>query len=137
MRYEADADIANAEARREEAELKAKLRVEAAAPALLEACKAAGFVYDLAILDTPTGQAREELTEQNILRLAAIRQAGYANFVLDFQHPTYPQVYPGFQSNMASIDLLFCSGGEAGLELLLAGNVPRPLDQVDATRTGG
>ncbi len=69
--------------------------------------------------------------------LAAIRQAGYANFVLDFQHPTYPQVYPGFQSNMAGIDLLFCSGGEAGLELLLAGNVPRPLDQVDATRTGG
>ena len=60
--------------------------------------------------------------------LAAIRDAGYANFVLDFQHPAYPQVYRGFEPNMAGIDLLFCLGGEAGLEMLLDGNAPRPLD---------
>lgn len=69
--------------------------------------------------------------------LAAIRRAGFANFVLDFRHPTYPQVYPGFEPYMASIDLLFCLGGEAGLELILAGNEPRPVDEVPPPEEGG
>ena len=68
--------------------------------------------------------------------LAAIRRAGFANFVLDFQHPTYPQVYPGFEPYMAGIDLLFCVGGEAGRELMLTDNEPRPVDGVSSPKDG-
>jgi len=66
--------------------------------------------------------------------LGAIEEAGYANLMLDFQHPTYTQVYPGFEPYLAGIDLLFCLGAKAGLELLLAGNRPRPIDEVTSPR---
>ncbi len=33
----------------------------------------------------------------------------------DYQHPVYPQVYPGFEPYMAAIDLLFnCGPGKSG-----------------------
>lgn len=42
---------------------------------LLAACEKAQFVYDYAICRTPTGPERNKLTEQNILRMAAIAKA--------------------------------------------------------------
>lgn len=36
----------------------------------------------------------------------------------DYQHPVYPQVYPGFEPYMAAIDLLF-NCGPASLELMM------------------
>ena len=42
---------------------------------LLEACKVASSVYGRMICRTPTGDERNRLTEQNILRLAAIAKA--------------------------------------------------------------
>lgn len=36
----------------------------------------------------------------------------------DYRHPTYPQVYPGFEAYMAAVDLLF-NEGPAGLEIIL------------------
>lgn len=47
----------------------------AAAPDLLEACKQACVAYDYIICSTPTGDERNKLTEQNILRMAAIAKA--------------------------------------------------------------
>ena len=44
--------------------------------ALLDACKKASYVYDVAISETPTGLRRERLTELNILRMQAIQEAG-------------------------------------------------------------
>ena len=46
MSYEPEADVARQEARREEAELKARLKLEAAAPDLLKACKFLVSKYD-------------------------------------------------------------------------------------------
>ena len=36
----------------------------------------------------------------------------------DYQHPTYPQVYPGFEPYMSALDLL-CNAGPASLEIIL------------------
>lgn len=36
----------------------------------------------------------------------------------DYQHPTYPQVYPGFEPYMSALDLLF-NAGPASLEIIL------------------
>ena len=43
--------------------------------ALLEALRDASFAFDAAIANTPTGRYREKLTELNILRLQAIKDA--------------------------------------------------------------
>ena len=42
---------------------------------LLAACERASVVYDYAICRTPTGDERNKLCEQNILRMAAIQNA--------------------------------------------------------------
>ncbi len=49
--------------------------LQEAAPDLLDACRVAGFAYNCAICHTPTGDRRNRLTEQNILRMAAIALA--------------------------------------------------------------
>lgn len=36
-----------------------------------------------------------------------------------YQHPTYPQVFPGFEPHMSALDLLLTHGGEAGRRILL------------------
>jgi hypothetical protein len=36
----------------------------------------------------------------------------------DYRHPAYPQAYPGFEPNMAAMDLLF-NAGPASLEIIL------------------
>jgi len=48
----------------------------------------------------------------------AFRRQGIAVRYHDYRHPTYPQVYPGFEAYMAALDLLF-NAGPASLETIL------------------
>lgn len=47
---------------------------------------------------------------RNYLDVAAFQQAGIRVIYHDYRHPTYPQVYPGFEPYMSAIDLLFACG---------------------------
>ena len=68
--------------------------------ALLKAVKA--DVY----LSGPSGK--------NYLELEKFPQAGIQLKFFNFQHPVYPQRYPGFERNMSAIDLLFNAGPQSG-----------------------
>lgn len=57
---------------------------------------------------------------RNYLDEAAFRRAGIAVSYQDFRHPTYTQVYGGFEPFMAAIDLLF-NCGPAGLDIIMQG----------------
>jgi hypothetical protein len=48
----------------------------------------------------------------------AFTRHGIAVRYHDYRHPTYPQVYPGFESYMAALDLLF-NAGPVSLETIL------------------
>ena len=39
-----------------------------------------------------------------------------------FVHPEYPQLYPGFESHLSTLDLLFCQGPDQTRQLIEAGN---------------
>jgi hypothetical protein len=55
---------------------------------------------------------------RNYLREDLFRSHGITVRYDDYQHPTYPQVYPGFEAYMAALDLLF-NAGPASLEIIL------------------
>jgi hypothetical protein len=55
---------------------------------------------------------------KDYLREELFQQHGIAVQYDDYQHPTYPQTYPGFEPNLAAIDLLF-NAGPASREILL------------------
>ncbi len=50
---------------------------------LLETCRRAELVYNLAIMATPTGPRRNKLTEMNLLRLQALQVAAIKKAQLD------------------------------------------------------
>lgn len=55
---------------------------------------------------------------RDYLREELFQQHGIAVQYDDYRHPTYPQTYPGFEPNLAAIDLLF-NAGPASREILL------------------
>ncbi len=57
---------------------------------------------------------------------AILAKAGLELVFQDYQHPQYTQVYPGFQSHMATIDLLMNHGPQAR-EILLSSPTPKAL----------
>jgi len=57
---------------------------------------------------------------RNYLHEEAFSATGIKVAYQDYQHPSYPQVYPGFESHMAAIDLLFNCGSHSR-EVLLSG----------------
>lgn len=50
---------------------------------------------------------------RNYLDEAAFEKAGIAVYYQDYEHPTYTQLYPGFERYMGAIDLLFNCGPES------------------------
>jgi len=60
------------------------------------------------------------------LRENLFTEAGIRVVYQDYVHPTYPQVYPGFESYMGIFDLLLNCGPKS-LEILMAGN-PKKAD---------
>jgi hypothetical protein len=62
---------------------------------------------------------------RSYLRLELFEAAGIRVVFDDYQHPTYPQVYPGFEPYMAAIDLLFQCGPQS-LPTIRTGN-PSPV----------
>lgn len=54
---------------------------------------------------------------RNYLREEMFQDAGITIRYHDYSHPTYPQTYPGFESYMAAVDLLF-NMGQRSLENL-------------------
>ncbi len=69
---------------------------------------------------------------RNYLDEGAFRQAGIAVSYQDFRHPTYKQVYAGFEPFMSAIDLLFNCGPDS-LAILMQGQPP--LAEAAAPRT--
>lgn len=60
-------------------EVEANARLIATAPELLAACEKAHYVYDFAICRLPTSDLRTKLTDENILRMQAIKAAKQGN----------------------------------------------------------
>ncbi|MDQ7018976.1 MAG: WbqC family protein [Robiginitomaculum sp.] len=56
----------------------------------------------------------------------ALKNAGIAAIFQDYQHPVYSQVYPGFESHMAVVDLLMTQG-PAARSTLLSSPIPAAL----------
>jgi hypothetical protein len=54
---------------------------------------------------------------------SAFERAGIAVTYQDYHHPTYKQVYPGFEPYMGAIDLLFNSG-RYSLDVIMEGQSP-------------
>jgi hypothetical protein len=76
---------------------------------ILNLCRAvAAKVY----ISGPLG--RDYLNEQ------LFQDAGIRVIYQDYKHPTYPQVYPGFEPYMSAIDLLFNCGPKS-LEIIMKG----------------
>jgi len=57
---------------------------------------------------------------RNYLDRQAFAEAGINVLFQDYHHPTYPQAYPGFEPNMAALDLLL-SAGQNSLDILSKG----------------
>jgi hypothetical protein len=55
---------------------------------------------------------------RNYLQEELFSNQGIAVRYDDYRHPTYPQVYPGFEAYMAAVDLLF-NTGPASLEIIM------------------
>jgi hypothetical protein len=68
---------------------------------------------------------------RDYLKLGPFDEAGIRVVFHDYQHPTYPQVYPGFQPYMAALDLLMNCGPDS-LAVLSQGNADR-----DTLTSGG
>jgi hypothetical protein len=60
---------------------------------------------------------------RNYLREDLFHKAGITVVYQDYHHPTYPQVYPGFEPYMSAIDLLFNCGPNS-LEILMKDQGP-------------
>jgi hypothetical protein len=60
---------------------------------------------------------------QNYLDEVAFEQAGIAVSYQDYHHPTYQQLYPGFEPYMGAIDLLLNCGPES-LGIIMQGQAP-------------
>jgi hypothetical protein len=60
---------------------------------------------------------------RNYLREELFREHKIAVRYDDYQHPEYPQVYPGFEPYMAALDLLF-NAGPASLEIMMKNQEP-------------
>lgn len=71
---------------------------------ILELCRAVGAT---AYLSGSLGR--------DYLDLETFKTAGITVAFQDYQHPVYPQVYPGFESHMGLIDLLMCSDNPAAV----------------------
>ncbi len=56
--------------------------------------------------------------------VAAFRREGVEVVFQDYQHPVYPQAYPGFEPGMNAFDLLM-NVGPRSREVLMTGNVAR------------
>jgi WbqC-like protein family len=77
---------------------------------ILNLCRAAGAsVY----ISGPFGR--------DYLREDLFSASGITVVYHDYQHPVYPQVYPGFEPYMAAVDLLLNCGPDS-LQILRAGN---------------
>lgn len=55
---------------------------------------------------------------RNYLSEQLLQEAGIRVIYQDYNHPTYPQVYPGFEPYMSAIDLLFNCGPNS-MEILM------------------
>lgn len=60
---------------------------------------------------------------RNYLDEVAFEQAGIAVSYQEYHHPTYKQLYPGFEPYMGAIDLLFNCGPES-LNVIMQGQAP-------------
>ncbi len=63
----------------------------------------------------------------------AFEGAGIAVCYQDYHHPTYKQVYPGFEPYMGAIDLLFNHGADS-LEVIMEGQAPSTTTSVQSGR---
>ena len=82
---------------------------------LIEICgKLGASVY----LSGPSGR--------DYLEVERFEKAGLGLQFQAYQHPTYEQLYPGFEPYMAVIDLLFCHGPEEARRLIESGNRVEP-----------
>jgi WbqC-like protein family len=71
---------------------------------------------------------------RNYLDEIAFQKAGIEVFYQDYHHPTYKQVYPGFEPYMAAIDLLFnCGPDSLGTIMQHQASLPKTA-RTDASR---
>jgi len=54
--------------------------------------------------------------------LERFSRSGIAVKFQGFEHPRYTQAYPGFESALSTVDMLFCAGPEAVRKGILEGN---------------
>jgi hypothetical protein len=63
---------------------------------------------------------------RNYLDLVSFADAGIAVEFHDYQHPVYRQPWPGFETNLSAIDLLFNCGGSSFASLTGASSAKEP-----------
>jgi hypothetical protein len=66
-------------------------------------------------------------TERRYIEWPRVIGAGIAVHAQRFQHPVYPQAWPGFVADLAALDMLFCQG-PATAALLAAARRSTPID---------
>ena len=60
---------------------------------------------------------------KNYLDRQLFRDAGIRVYFQEYRHPVYEQRFPGFESNMTSLDLLFNHGPGRSVEIMLQDNL--------------
>jgi hypothetical protein len=80
---------------------------------ILNLCRAVGATH---YMSGPLGR--------NYIREQPFREAGIGLTYHDYNHPQYPQAYPGFEPYMSTVDLLFNCGSDS-LNIIMSGNVTK------------